>query len=321
MRPASPGSLSFSQTTGSTSSCGVWAAARSARALLHGYGYRVATQQATTVKPSKAWIWLGALVLLAGLISAATVAIGSTMALSKTVDGFARIRVPDDVNCRLIFTKPGTYTVYYEYQGDVARRNDTCEASGGVVPISASKTAPVGLDVTLIDDRGKEIASTRNTNDVSVSLNGHAGVAVRQVVIPAAGDYSVKVDKDTLDRAGSNKFVLAFGRGATTKIVPYFGLAALLGLLGLGIGLPMMLVTRAKRKKARTVLATATTAPNAWGAGGQTPTWTPTVPPPPTLQPEAWAPTTSVPSPSPPSPSPLRPPAGGSPWAPPPPPN
>jgi hypothetical protein len=284
----------------------------------------VATQQTTTVKPSKAWIWLGALVLLAGLISAATVAIGSTMALSKTVDGFARIRVPDDVNCRLIFTKPGTYTVYYEYQGDVARRNDTCEASGGVVPITASKTAPVGLDVTLIDDRGKEIASTRNTDDVSVSLNGHAGVAVRQIVIPAAGDYSVKVDKDTLDRSGSNKFVLAFGRGATTKIVPYFGLAALLGLLGLGIGLPMMLVTRSKRKKARTLLATqAATAPGAWGAnaGGPTPTWTPTVPPPPTLQPDAWAPTTTPTTTTPTPPTPPSPPAGGSPWAPPPPPS
>jgi hypothetical protein len=289
----------------------------------------VATQQATTVKPSKAWIWLGALVLLAGLTSAAVVAIGSTMALSKTVDGFARIRVPDDVNCRLIFTKPGTYTVYYEYQGDVARRNESCEPSGGVVPITAAKTAPVGLDVTLIDDRGKEITSTRNIDDVSVSLNGHAGVAVRQIVIPAAGDYSVKVDKDTLDKAGSNKFVLAFGRGATTKIVPYIGLAALLGLLGLGIGLPMMLVTRSKRKKAALRLAEAAAGPatSAWGAntGGPLPTWAPTttpIPPPPTLQPNAWEPTapTTTPTTTPTTAPPPAAPSGGSPWAPPPPP-
>jgi hypothetical protein len=281
----------------------------------------VAIQHATTVKPSKAWIWLGALVLLAGLVSAATVAIGSTMALSKTVDGFARIRVPEDVNCRLIFTKPGTYTVYYEFQGDVVRRNDTCEESGGVTAISAPKTAPFGLDVSLIDDQGKEIASTRNTNDTSISLNGHAGVAVRQIVVPAAGDYSVKVNKEILARPGSNNFVLAFGRGATTKIVPYIGLAVLLAVLGLGLGLPMMLVTRSKRKKAGLRLATdaAMPVPGAWGPTTAAPasTWTPSVPPPPTLQPSAWAPAAPTTPTAPPAPSS---PAGGSPWAPPPPP-
>jgi hypothetical protein len=275
----------------------------------------VATQQAPAIKPSKGWIWLGALLILAGITSASIIAIGSTMALSKTVDNFARIRVPDDVNCRLIFTKPGTYTIYYEYQGDVARRSDDCQETGGTVAVSAPKTAPVGLDVTLTDDQGKEISSTRNTDDVSVSVSGHAGVAVRKIVIPAAGDYLAVVTG-----AGDKPFVLAVGRGATSKLVPYFLLAGLLGLLGFVIGLPMMLVTRSRRKKAKALVAAAAPAPGAWGqAPGvpmpTAPTWTPSGPPAGVPQAptgvDPWAPS---------APAPPAPPATGTPWAPPPPP-
>lgn len=286
----------------------------------------MSTPSPSPIKPSKALIWLGALLILAGIIGAAAIAIGSTIALSKTVDGFARLQMPSDESCRLIFTKPGRYTVYYEYAGTVPERDETCQPTGRDVIVDADQTPPAGLDVTLIDSAGNEITSTAATDDASISISGHAGVAVRSIVIPTAGDYTA-----TVERGGDGTYVLAFGRGGVLSVVRNFLLAGLVGLLGFVLGLVLILVTLSKRKKAKAALASAASLPGGpWGSATTT-TWPPTATPPPVSAPYGqygtqapygqsggsstpWAPSPTPPPPPPPS-------DGASPWAPPPPPS
>jgi hypothetical protein len=273
------------------------------------------------VKPGKIWYWLGALSILTGLVVGGILIANSISTLSKTVDSFGRVRVPGGESCKLVFDKPGRYTIYYEFQTKIPQRDDACNDTGGTELINASTSSPLGLDVTLksVDKPEnaplKTVAST--SGDVSISLNGHSGKAIREVQIDRPGDYVIEVSGGSAGSTTPEPYVLAVGRGAITSVASR--IVSALAIAGLGglLGLILMLVTGSKRRKHRQLLASqvqagypgAPTSP--YGSPPQAP----------------WAGTPVPPAPwsgtgegyTPPSPPPLPPAPGSTPPPPPPP--
>jgi hypothetical protein len=272
------------------------------------------------VKPGKLWYWLGALSVLTGLVVGGILIANSISTLSKTVDSFGRVRVPGGESCKLVFDKPGRYTIYYEFQTKIPQRDDACNDTGGTELINASTSSPLGLDVTLksVDEPEnaplKTVPST--SGDVSISLNGHSGKAIREVQIDRPGDYIIEVSGGSANTTTAEPYVLAVGRGAivsvASRIVSALAIAGLGGLLGL----ILLLVTGSKRRKHRQLLATqvqagyAGTPTSPYGSPPQAPWAGAPVPPAP------WSGTGQTYTP----PSPPPPPAPGSTPPPPPPP-
>lgn len=281
------------------------------------------------VKPGKIWFWLGAMAILAGLIAGGLIIANSLSALSKTVDSFGRVRVPGGESCKLVFDKPGRYTIYYEFQTKLPNRDDACNDTGGTEQINTSTESPLGLDITL-KSVGKPDSAPLKTDksssgDVSISLNGHQGKAIREVQIDQPGDYVIEVQGGS---AGSttDPYVLAVGRGAissvASQIVSGVGIAGLGGLLGL----IMLLVTGTKRKKHRQLLATQVLTgypvmpASPYGPPPQAPTAPLTGGQPGVQQPSPWSgPVSGFTPPSPPAGSMPPPPPPPAQWGPPPP--
>ncbi len=275
------------------------------------------------MKPGKIWYWLGALSILAGLVVGGILIANSISTLSKTVDGFGRVRVPGGENCKLVFDKPGRYTIYYEFETKIPQRDDACNDTGGTELITASTSSPLGLDVMLKSVDKPESAPLKTvpstSGDVSISLNGHSGKAIREVQIDRPGDYVIEVSGGSANSA-AEPYVLAVGRGAivsvASRIVSALAIAGLGGLLGLIV----LIVTGSKRRKHRQLLATqvpmgypgAPTSP--YGSPPQAPWAGAPVPPAP------WSGTGQGYTPPSPSPPPPPPPAPGTTPPPPPPP-
>ncbi len=201
----------------------------------------------------------------------------------------------------LTFKSAGTFTIYYEGSSDRAD-----------VP---------SLDITFVDSAGKELDVERgDIPDATFSVNGHAGVAVAKVKIPAAGKYTIDVESP--DSAGT--FDVAVGKGVVGKLLVFIGGGIAVGFVGTVLGVITLIVTGVKRgrrkREAQAALAPAA-APGPWGVAPAPTAWDfpsvgpPTAPPPgppPGPPPPPW---TTPPGP-PPSPSP----GGGMPPPPPPPP-
>ena len=211
------------------------------------------------VKPEKIWYWLGALSILAGLVVGGILIANSISTLSKTVDSFGRVRVPGGESCKLVFDKPGRYTIYYEFQTKIPQRDDACNDTGGTELITASTSSPLGLDVTLKSVDKPESAPLKTvpstSGDVSISLNGHSGKAIREVQIDSPGDYVIEVSGGSAGRT-QEPYVLAVGRGAITSVASR--IVSALAIAGLGglLGLILLIVTGSKRRKHRQLLAT-----------------------------------------------------------------
>ncbi len=173
------------------------------------------------VKPGKIWYWLGALSILAGLVVGGILIVNSISTLSKTVDGFGRVRVPGGESCKLVFDKPGRYTIYYEFETKIPQRDDACNDTGGTELINASTSSPLGLDVTLKSVDQPESAPLKTvpstSGDVSISLNGHSGKAIREVQIDRPGDYVIEVSGGSAGTT-TEPYVLAVGRGAIASV-------------------------------------------------------------------------------------------------------
>lgn len=254
------------------------------------------------LKPGKIWYWIGALTILAGLTGAAVLGINSLRSLSKTVDSFGRIKVPGGEQCKLVFDKPGRYTIYYEYQTTMPVRNADCVDTGGNETVANTRQdPPFGLVVQLrsvSDPAAPLLQSVKSTSgDVSISLNGHVGKSAREVVVDKAGEYVVEVSGTAED---TQPYVLAVGRGAVSQVAGgILGALAVAGLAGLA-GLLILILTGTKRRKHRKALMSQMISTPGYGPPGY-----PGAAPPP-----------SFPAGQAPAPSPYQPPASGTfPWA------
>jgi hypothetical protein len=212
------------------------------------------------LKPGKIWYWLGALSILAGLIAGGILIANSISTLSKTVDSFGRVRVPGGESCKLVFDKPGRYTIYYEFETKIPQRDAACNDTGGTELVTAPTSSPLGLDVTLKSVDQPESAPLKTvpstSGDVSISLNGHSGKAIREVQIDRPGDYVIEVSGGSATTTTAEPYVLAVGRGAITSVASR--IVSALAIAGLGglLGLILLLVTGSKRRKRRQLLAT-----------------------------------------------------------------
>jgi hypothetical protein len=239
------------------------------------------------IKPSGLWYGIGIALIVLGIVGAIVIWVIGVTNVSDTVDNFARFRAP---GARVLtFKSGGTFTIYYEGSSD---RDD--------VP---------AIDITVVDSNGDELDVQRgDIPDVSFSVNGHAGVAIGRVRIPAAGKYTIDVESDA-----SRGFNVSVGKGVVGRIVGFVLGGIAVGFVGVVLGVVTLIVTGVKRGRRKREAQAALAPAGSWGPGpaawGSPPTGPPTAPP------SAPAPWTTAPPPGGP------PPGGGMPPPPPPPPS
>ena len=230
-----------------------------------------------------------------GVVGAIVIWVIGVKNVSDTVDNFARYRAP---GARVLtFNSPGTFTIYYEGSDN---RDD--------VP---------GLDITVVDASGNEVPiQTGDIPDVSFSVNGHAGVAVAKVKIPAAGKYTIDVESSD----ASGDFNVAVGKGVLGKLAQYILAGIGVGFVGVVLGVVTLIVTGVKRGRRKREAAAALAPAGQWGmAPAPAPmAWNSPPVSPPTAPLGAPPPWTTPPGPA--TPPPPPPPGGGMPPPPPPPP-
>ena len=202
------------------------------------------------IKPSRAWYWVGALILAGGAIATATVALSAVSASSRTFDRYARLAIPDDARCRLTFSKPGTYQVFYESSSVAPARDAECNESAGR-RIVGPPTAPARLQLALIGPDGRRIEAKVSGSSESISTSDHDGELYREISIPASGDYTVDVTG-----AGDKAFVISVGRGAGSVLKRGLITALVFGVSALAVGLASLLGTAGRRRRSRRALST-----------------------------------------------------------------
>jgi hypothetical protein len=280
----------------------------------------------STIRPGKKWYVIGALCIAIGVLGGIALIIAGVVNLSRTVDNFGRFRAP--ATKTLVFQKAGTYTLYYEYQGDVCADES---ARRECVSLSAPDQPPAGLQITLTDPSGRTVPVQRgNTDEVSFSFSSRAGRSVGEVRIPAPGDYTIDVAAP-----GAPAFGIAVGRGVLGDLVRWVLGGLALAVLGVALGLISIIVTAVKRGRRKRQLQqeqwNATYgAPSPYGAPAYgapspyvppttyappAPTPPPYAPPPPYGAPGSYAEPDATPVAPPPPPPPPPPGLGG--WGPP----
>jgi hypothetical protein len=273
------------------------------------------------IKPSKAWYWIGALLIAAGVLTAIGLFVGWVVTTSHIVDNFARVKVPPEgQQVALDFKKPGEYRIYYEWRS---------EADGERVN-NKSSDPPSQLDITVAAPDGSPIDVKPDDNDFSFSFNDKFGQAVSKIDIPAAGNYTMSVTSNATE-----PFVIAVGKGVLHTIWPWWLLGMIAAfVVGVGLGLLAIILTAVKRgrrkkelRRAQQPYGTPVYGTPAYGTPAYPAPYT--APPAPTwTEPPATTPGWGAPSPTdtpaPPSrpdeplPAPNRPPpSDDQPWAPP----
>jgi hypothetical protein len=193
--------------------------------------------------PGAGGIWLGVVLVVAGLAGAIVALLAQQRAYEGTVENLERA-LPG-FRTELVFEKTGTFTLYYEYAGEFTT---TLDGADQAVALSAPATPP-DLSVRLIDQNGSDVRLLSSAPNVSYDTAGFEGVAYRQVSIDAEGRYTLEIVPDA---AGSN-FALAVGKGTVSE--PTAVLPAIIAAVGVGLGLVVILVAASRRSRLRTAAA------------------------------------------------------------------
>ena len=175
--------------------------------------------------PSRVWYWVGGAVALIGVTGAMLWFVLGLLSLSHQVKGFQRVPVDGEPR-RVNLLRTGSYTAYYEPPfGD---------GSGSDVSINAQLTRPEGGSVPL----------SRYDGDLTYDIGGHSGRAVFTFRIDQPGTYH-------LQSSSSEGGELALGTGVGRRLVSSIVGAFAIGVAGLAIGLPLVIVTAVRRHSAR----------------------------------------------------------------------
>jgi hypothetical protein len=201
------------------------------------------TPAASAKVPGKGGIWLGVLLIVAGIGGAIATLIAQQAAYEGTVENLERA-LPG-YRTELVFEETGTFTLYYEYAGEFTTRLDGSEQD---ITLAAPDTPPE-FDVRLLDQNGEEVRLREDVPDVSYDASGFKGIAYRQVSIDDVGRFTLEIVPD----AGSSAFALAVGKGTVSE--PSAVLPAVIGLVGLGLGLLVILISASRRKRAMQMAA------------------------------------------------------------------
>ena len=144
-----------------------------------------------------------------------------------------------------MFEETGTFTLYYEHAGEFTTRLDGSEQD---ITLAGPETPPE-FDVRLLDQNGEEVRLRQDVPDVSYDASGFKGTAYRQVSIDDVGRFTLEIVPD----ADSSAFALAVGKGTVSE--PSAVLPAVIGLVGLGLGLLVILISASRRKRAMQLAA------------------------------------------------------------------
>jgi hypothetical protein len=257
---------------------------------------------ARKIKPGKGWYWLGGLLVAAGILGGLAIGIAGVVRFVKTVEDFGRFRVDGGSgSAQVSFEKTGKYSIYYEWKSKVCQ--DLASTTGGSCPTekisTGSHDAPSRLDISLSSgSRSLDVQPSKRSFDYN--FGDYGGTEVATVQVDDAGPYTMTVESDQ-----TNEFAIALGKGVVSSVLPWIAAAALVGLLGLGLGLGALIVTGVKRGRRKRAAAEAVVPYPGIPAAVPAPA-------------SSWAPAPSAPprGPSPLPAPPPAPPSGG--WAPPP---
>jgi hypothetical protein len=177
-------------------------------------------------RPSPAGYWVGAALILAGVLGAVAWFAVGMVRFSHSVDGLGRVSVPGSA---VLALEEGRQSVYYEGPG----------GEDADVPPLRLRVAPAGGGAPL--DVGPHSGS------VSYSMSGHAGRSVAGFGVPRDGRYRVSVDGPEVGAQ------IAVGPGLGGRIVrAIVGGFAILLLGGIG-GSGLIVLTSVRRARATAV--------------------------------------------------------------------
>lgn len=183
------------------------------------------------IRPRALWYWIGALLIIGGIVGGIAMIVAGVVSTSRTVDKFARFVAPTEGQT-LNFSQSGTFTIYYEWDSEV----------DGTLYRSPQEV-PSGLRISFIDKDGQALPVSSGGSSVTFSVSGRSGQSVGKVTIPQAGVYVAIVQTDQ----ASDQFVIALGKGVLGKLLSYLGGGLAVGFIGFVSGLVILIVTGVKR--------------------------------------------------------------------------
>jgi hypothetical protein len=233
--------------------------------------------------PRLTWAWIGAALMVAGVLTFLVVAGVSLKRVADRVDNFPELKVPGAYE--VSFSKIGTYLIYRER------------------PSGDHSEQPKGLKITVLDAQGKAVPLAPYNRDVAFSFSGHrAGIALYKMEIATAGNYRVDVTDN-----GDGNLTLLVGTSVIHALVGPLLVGGAAGAALFVVGLVVLIRTMVRRRRVKRLL------------GVSEPVWAPGAPPVPFGAPAppanpSWNPPPG-PAPAPPSswmpppPAPTRPPS------------
>jgi hypothetical protein len=186
----------------------------------------------TKLKPSAAWYWLGAAIMVVGAIAAVAVLVAALVRAGTSAQDYARFAAPTpDGGVALDFSDGGDYVVFVETEG------------GGADAPGADE-----FGVTITGRDGTDVSVNTRVIDVFLDIDDSptTGVGIAKFDLPSAGRYTVDVQTP-----GAQTFDLAVGPSQTGALARGGAIAGLIGLLSFLAGLLMIILTLVRRRRAK----------------------------------------------------------------------
>lgn len=197
----------------------------------------------------RAWIGLGAIFIVGGLVAAVLLWNGATQRRTSAIENFARAPIGCDTT--LDFIEPGEYLLFVETTGNLDDVRGDCDVEGAFE--NADQDAP-DVDITIVDPDGNDVDLDRSSGDVDYDVAGFIGSAQFSIDIEATDDHVLRAESDV-----DEVFVVAVGRDPSNGVAPLRAGAIAAGLVGLIVGLAFVLLG-ARR-------SSATVAADSWSPG------------------------------------------------------
>jgi hypothetical protein len=189
------------------------------------------TQQKTT--PGR-WLYgLAAVIVIAGIAGFCVLLFSNISGMTR---GLTQVVVPGQGTVEI--EKPGTYTVFYEYQSVVGNK------------VYATEESLSGLECSLVHEgSGTTVPLTPVTTSSTYSVGGRSGRALFTFTVDRAGSYTLFADYDP-GHTGPD-VVLAVGSDVTMKIIgTVFGAIAIM-FVSMILAVVIVIVIFLKRRKTR----------------------------------------------------------------------
>jgi hypothetical protein len=227
------------------------------------------------IRPRALWYWIGGLVIVASAVGAVAWVISGVLGVDDTVKDFER--VPFAGGGTVTLDSSGEYVIYLE--------PDTAVSSAAVF--------------TLTDPDGDEVDVDVYSTELTYDFGGRSGTAVATFSADQPGDYML--ESDSGDSVSIDSY--AVGSSIAGDLVSAIAGGFAIGGLGLLVGSVILIVTLARRSRAKrdrrppSAPSTGWAQPaSTWGSPPPSPPGSPPAPPPGTPP----APPPTVPSPPPP---------------------